>query len=110
MADDIVTQLRFIVPIHEGRRGHNCIAAAADEIERLRAENEALNAMFEKRRNLAIQFADEGDYLQALIDAWAEARTLFNDGHDPWTEAEWDAYTAARDALLAAATPQEDDR
>ena len=48
--------------------------------------------------------------LQALIDAWAEARTLFNDGHDPWTEAEWDAYTAARDALLAAATPKEDDR
>jgi hypothetical protein len=38
MGDDIVERLRFIVPIHEGRRGHDCIAAAADEIERLRRE------------------------------------------------------------------------
>ena len=47
MADDIVTQLRFIVPIHEGRRGHDCIAAAADEIERLRAEVERLMKIVE---------------------------------------------------------------
>ena len=37
MTDDIVTQLRAIAPIHEGRKGHGCIAKAADEIERLRA-------------------------------------------------------------------------
>ena len=36
VSDDIVTQLRAIVPIHEGRKGHGCIAKAADEIERLR--------------------------------------------------------------------------
>lgn len=36
MSDDIVIQLRKIVPIHEGRKGHDCIAEAADEIELLR--------------------------------------------------------------------------
>ncbi len=36
MGDDIVTRLRKIAPIHEGRIDHDCIAEAADEIERLR--------------------------------------------------------------------------
>ena len=42
MSDDIVTRLRHIAPIHEGRIWHECIAQAADEIERLRAEVERL--------------------------------------------------------------------
>lgn len=33
--DDIVTRLRAIAPIHEGRKRHECIPEAADEIERL---------------------------------------------------------------------------
>ena len=37
VTDDIVTRLRHIAPIHEGRIWHECIAQAADEIERLRA-------------------------------------------------------------------------
>ncbi len=37
--DDIVTRLRFVAQIHEGRVKHECIAGAADEIERLRREN-----------------------------------------------------------------------
>lgn len=46
MADDIVTRLRRIVPIHEGRWGHDCIAEAADEIERLRVEiNDSTKAL-----------------------------------------------------------------
>lgn len=36
MSDDVVTRLNLIAPIHEGRKGHDCIAEAADEIERLR--------------------------------------------------------------------------
>lgn len=40
MTDDIVTRLRKIAPIHEGRKGHECIAESADEIERLRAERQ----------------------------------------------------------------------
>jgi predicted transcriptional regulator len=90
MPDDIVTQLRFIVPIHEGRRGHDCIAAAADEIERLRAKNAVLSM---KRFSAEVDASD----LQALIDAWAEADT---DRKILDTSA----------ALLAAATPKEDDR
>lgn len=38
MNDDIVTRLRAIAPIHEGRKRHECISEAADEIERLRKE------------------------------------------------------------------------
>ena len=92
-AHDIVWRLR------NGRYDHRY--EAADEIERLRTEV----AVLAMQLSAAEIHANE---LQALIDAWAEARTLFNDGHDPWTEAEWDAYTAARDALLAAATKEDD--
>ena len=38
MSDDIVTRLRAIAPIHEGRKRHECIFEAADEIERLRVD------------------------------------------------------------------------
>lgn len=59
MGDDIVERLRFIVPIHEGRRGHDCIAAAADEIERLRAAGAALYVLLdEMHKHVGALFAD----------------------------------------------------
>jgi hypothetical protein len=45
MIDDIVTRLRRIVPIHEGRKNHECIGEAADEIERLQAQAYQLAAI-----------------------------------------------------------------
>ena len=46
MTDDIVTRLRKIARIHEGRVGHDCINDAADEIERLRAEVETYKDLY----------------------------------------------------------------
>jgi hypothetical protein len=82
------------------------VTEAADEIERLRAEVEAWRSLDKVRLETIRQGLTEMRRLQALIDTLGEARTLFND--DPWTEAGWDAYTAARNALFAAATPKED--
>ena len=42
VTDDIVTRLRAIAPIHEGRKRHECISEAADEIERLRSKYDRL--------------------------------------------------------------------
>jgi hypothetical protein len=100
--DDIVDRLRFIVPIHEGRRGHDCIAAAADEIERLRREVE--QEQERRRDDLIGQHARDERlaYLQTLIDAYAAGRRDLG--------VPFDVFMAAHDALLAAATPQGDDR
>ena len=69
MADDIVTRLRRIVPIHEGRWGHDCIAEAADEIERLRAEiNDSTKALSRNATALMKQ-VEENNRLRAECNA-----------------------------------------
>jgi len=89
---------------------------AADEIERLRAEVGALQALYEQRREL-LRNCDtevralrrEKQQLQALIDAyaeahavWAAAEPLSTDQHE-----QMGVVMEMRNALLAAATPQE---
>jgi hypothetical protein len=70
---------------------------AADEIERLRAEVEAWRSLDKVRLETIRQGLTEMRHLQALIDAVAAADTHAK-------------LNTALDAILAAATPQEDDR
>ena len=74
---------------------------AADEIERLRQELWTLQTWRNADIDTFHRQKDEINRLQALIDALAAVPHL-EVGTDDW----WQAI----DALLAAATPQEDDR
>jgi hypothetical protein len=81
------------------------VTDAADEIERLRAEVEARRSLDKVRLETIRHGLTEMRHLQALIDAYAAAfkyatRPKFMD----------DRYRAAHHAILAAATPKEDDR
>ncbi len=98
----------FANAIETGRSaGESGCQDSADEIERLRAENERLRRFAEQRaaENLASML--RADELQALIDALADADRLLDTPR--WAEA-YEAHEAARLALLAAATPKEGDR
>ncbi len=67
------------------------LTLAADEIERLRDENEALQALYERT-----------DELQSLVDAWVKTFLALHISVEQ--------FNLAGEALLPAATPKEDDR
>jgi hypothetical protein len=87
----------------EGRDVEGCtvcevgdvIRAQDDEIERLRAENQRLTDENARAWNACNEECERKEQLQALIDANIAAAA---------------AHADAWGALLAAATPQEDDR
>jgi len=74
MSNDIVQRLRDAVPY--GLEDYYVLRDAANEIDRLRAENEALRALYEHRRDLLRSFDTE---VRRLRVALAAARTEGND-------------------------------
>jgi len=118
VTDDIVERLRN----HWRAAGQGCTSlcrecTAADEIERLRDENEAWRSLDQIRLKLIRMGLAETARLQALIDSWAVA-------HEAWmvrcaTNSLYPELPAdsvglptlmkAERVLLAAATPKEDD-
>ncbi len=78
------------------------VTEAADEIERLRAENQRLTDENARAWNACNEECERKEQLQAKIDAYAAGRRDLG--------VPFDVFMAAHDALLAAATPKEDDR
>lgn len=114
MANDIVERLRQSdgFKVFRASDGFNGIRSdtdllreAADEIEQLRAENQSWRSLDQIRLDLLRQSAAEMKRLQGLIDAWTSAPLA------EWWQDEPIPHelVAAEDALLAAAT-KEDDR
>ena len=83
---------------HDARR----VRDAADEIARLRDENELFRRAIEYEADGAAEQARRVDRLQALIDDVAAAGGRLAVGAERWAE--------AGEALIAAAAPKEDDR
>lgn len=79
--DDIVAKLRKIAPIHDGRKGHDCIADAADEIERLRKEEEETFLHYRKTIKECDVLEAEIERLQAELDKWQNIAKVLGDGY-----------------------------
>lgn len=76
------------------------LTVAADEIERLRAARDACEAQYQQQVALTLQHMERADRLQSLIDEFSNAHASMNGLR----------IVAVADALLAAATPKENDR
>lgn len=75
MSDDIVTQLNQLAATLDRGAGRSTVAAAAVEIDRLRAEVAQLERVGDDiARSLSTfgEFGDPGD--KARLEAWKEAR------------------------------------
>ena len=73
---------------------HCAIAILANEIERLRTEVGAADALANTLRTLVAEQHDEIEWLRAAGDALAEA--VGDDADDPWILATFEAWQEAR--------------